>query len=543
MVGGGMCEGRLEERPTTDWLAADARLAAADAAAPLPPGDLERWAVAAFLLGRDEQVIELLERAHLGYLAAGLRESAVRCAYWIGFHLQNRGEAARAAGWLAVLRRLLSEEDREGPLAVLVLMPEAVQLMWSGRAADALPAFERAAVLAQQGGDPDNFVLANLARGNCLLQLDRTDEAVVALDEAMVHVTADRVSPQVIGLAYCSVIAACMMRFDVGRASEWTRALSGWCDAQSGLVPYRGVCLVHRAELLQLRGSWDEAIGQARQARIWLQQSGEGSLGAAHYRLAELLRLRGDLDSAERAYAQAAAFGYEAQPGLALLRVAQGRVPAAMAGLDRAIAERREMSAWPDLLAVRVDLALQVNDLDGARQWVSELTELAQDRSMPYLRALAARAEGTLCLSLDDAQGSLPRLRAAWAAWQEVDAPYEAARTRVLVASACRRLGDEDAARMEEDAARSVYSELGAFADLAALDKQSQPLQGRDGKLSRRELEVLRLLATGLTNRDIAAQLFLSEKTVARHLSNIFAKLEVSSRSAATAYAHREHLL
>ena len=538
-----MRDAHLDEREVTDWLAEHAYLTAADAEAPLPPGDLERWAVAAFLLGREEQVIELLERAHQGYLTAGSHESAVRCAYWIGFHLQNRGEAARAAGWLAVLRRLLADEDRDGPLAALVLMPEAVQLMWSRRAADAIPAFERAAALAQQGGDRDVFVLANLARGNCLLQLDRVDEAVVALDEAMVHVTAEQVSPQVTGLAYCSVISACMMRFDVGRASEWTRALSGWCDAQSGLVPFRGVCLVHRAELLQLRGFWDEAADQARQACVRLQQSGEGALGAAHYRLAELFRLRGDLDSAERAYSQAAACGQEAQPGLALLRVAQGRLPAAMAGLDRALVERRQVSAWPDLLAVRVDVALQVSDLDSARQWVSELTQLAENRSMPYLRALAGRAEGGLCLALGDAQGSLPRLRAAWAAWQEVDAPYEAARTRVLVAVACRKLGDEDAARMEEDAARSVFSELGALADLAALNKHSRPLPAPDGKLSRRELEVLRLLATGLTNREIAAQLFLSEKTVARHLSNIFPKLEVSSRSAATAYAHREHLV
>ena len=537
-----MRDGRLEERPATDWLAEHARLAAADAVAPLPPGDLEHWAVAAFLLGRDEQVIELLGRAHLSYLEMGMRESAIRCAYWMSFHLQNRGEVARAAGWLAVLRRLLAAEDRDGPLAALVLLPEAVRLMWSDEAAAAIPAFERAAALAQQGGDRDVFVLANLGRGNCLLELDRVDEAVVALDEAMVHVTSDRVSPQVTGLAYCSVIAACMRRFDVARAGEWTRALSSWCDAQSGLVPYRGVCLVHRADLLQLRGSWAEAADQAQEACTRLQQSGEWAIGGAHYRLAELLRLRGDLESAERAYADAAACGHEAQPGLALLRVAQGKVPAAMAGLDRALAERRQTSAWPDLLAVRVDLALQVNDLDTAREWVSELTQLAEDRSMPYLRALAARAEGELCLALGDAQGSLPPLRRAWAAWQEVEAPYEAARTRVLVAAACRKLGDEDAARMEEDAARGVFSELGALADLAALDKQSRP-QAPDGKLTRRELEVLRLLATGLANRDIAAQLFLSEKTVARHLSNIFAKLEVSSRSAATAYAHREQLL
>ena len=537
-----MREARLEERPAIDWSAEHARLAAADAATPLPPGDLEHWAVAAFLLGRDEQVIALLTRAHHSYLEIGMRESAIRCAYWIGFHLQNRGEAARAAGWLAVLRRLLAEEDRDGPLAALVLMPEAVQLMWSHRPADAVPAFERAAALAQQGGDRDVFVLANLGLGNCLLDLDRVEEAVVALDEAMVHVTADEVSPQVTGLAYCSVISACMRRFDVARAGEWTRALSGWCDAQSGLVPYRGVCLVHRADLLQLRGSWAEAADQAQQARLRLQQSGEWAIGGAHYRLAELLRLRGDLEGAERAYAEAATCGHEVQPGLALLRVAQGKVAAATAGLDRALAERRPTSAWPDLLAVRVDLALQANDLDAARQWVSELTALAEDRPMPYLRAHAARAEGGLCLALGDAQASLRWLRRAWAAWQEVDAPYEAARTRVLVAAACRKLGDEDAARMEEDAARGVFAELGALADLAALEKQSRP-QAPDGRLSPRELEVLRLLATGLTNRDIAAQLFLSQKTVARHLSNIFAKLGVSSRTAATAYAHREQLL
>ena len=213
------------------------------------------------------------------------------------------------------------------------------------------------------------------------------------IDEALVNVTSGRVAPQVSGMAYCAMISMCMQRFDVERAGEWTIALSDWCEAQAGLVPYRGICRLHRAEILQLRGSWDAAAGEAEQ--LTGPPPPPGSVGgAAHYRLAELYRLRGRFDLAERSYAAAAACGQEVQPGLALLRLAQGRPAAGIAGLDRALAEAAPDADRPRLLAARAELAIDAKDLDGARLASSELAELAERTPMPYVVALAAHAGG-----------------------------------------------------------------------------------------------------------------------------------------------------
>jgi DNA-binding NarL/FixJ family response regulator len=351
----------------------------------------------------------------------------------------------------------------------------------------------------------------------------------------MLHVAARRAVPQVAGLAYCSAIGLCMERFDLRRAQEWTQALSAWIDEQAGLVPFRGWCMVHRSEILQLRGDWPQAAEEAERACTWLS----GPLaGGAHYRIAELARLRGRLDLAEREYQQAAAAGAEVQPGFARLRLAQGRPAAAAAGLERALAESEANVMMPrgPLMAARIDVALSVGDVAGARAWLDRLTAYVGPDRAPYLRALSDHCKGVVLLAEGDARAALVCLRSAAALWQEVDAPYEGAQTRLALARVCEALGDADAAHMDQESARATLRELGAAADLAALDGMpSHPL-------SPRELEVLRLLATGATNRSIADQLVLSEKTVARHVSNIFSKLEVPSRAAATAYAYEHGL-
>ena len=502
--------------------------------------DLERCAVAAHLLGEDEQVASLLDRAHRGYLERGLPGQAARCVFWLVFHLGNAGQAARAAGWLARLQRILDDHDPDGKLSYLVLLVEGVRLMQSRAAADATPLLERAATGARVAGDDDVFVLAGLARGRCLVFQGQTTEALAALDEIMVYVVADQVAPQVVGIAYCSVISLCMERFDVQRSGEWTNALTGWCDAQSGLVPYRGTCQVHRAEIFQLHGSWAEATEEA--AQVSQRPPALGSVaGAAHYRLAELHRLRGQLDLAERSYAAAASCGQEVQPGLALLRVAQANLAAGIAGLDRALAENRDTAARPLMLAAKVEIALAAGLIDAARTALADLEQSAEAIQTPYLAGLRAHAAGQLRMADGDAQAALSLLRRAWTLWQQVDAPYEAARTRIHVSAACRALGDDDAARMELDAARTVFEQLGARSDLAALAQTNEAAPGHP--LTARECEVLALVAQGQTNRGIATALFLSEKTVARHLSNIFTKISVSSRTAATAYAYEHGLV
>jgi DNA-binding CsgD family transcriptional regulator len=218
------------------------------------------------------------------------------------------------------------------------------------------------------------------------------------------------------------------------------------------------------------------------------------------------------------------------------LRAAQGRLDAAIAGLDRALAEDPLSPHRPTLLAARVELAIECGDRETARTAAAELNEFARAES-PYLQALAAYSEGAVRIACGDPQGAIPSLRRAWMLWQRLEMPYEGARTRLLVGQACRALGDVDAEQMEIDSARAVFERLGAVVDLAALDQSD-----KNGGLSTRELEVLRLLATGATNRAIADQLFLSERTVARHVSNIFAKLRVSSRAAATAWAYQHQL-
>ncbi|WP_427893846.1 LuxR C-terminal-related transcriptional regulator [Kribbella sp. GL6] len=511
-----------------DWPTEYAELTAADRHAPLPPADLDRLAVAAFVLGRDDEVAQCRERAYEGHLAAGDRRRAARTAFWLGFHLQNRGEVAHAAGWRARIERQVADDSAE--FAAMRLQADAVALMKAGDAATALPMFEQSSGLT---ADPELLVLATLGRGRCLMMTGRGAEALAALDEAMVHVTGGRIGPEVSGLAYCAVVDISMQMYDLRRAQEWTRALTGWCDAQSGLVPYRGACLVHRAEILQLRGAWAEAADAAEDACRRLAETQAG--GDAWYRLADVERQRGRYAAADQAYQQAAAHGAEVQPGFARLRAAQGNQAAALAGLERALAEQPQNR--PDLLAARVDLAIDAGDYDTARTAATELATLAGADS-PYLQAVAAYAEGAVRIACGDPREAIPPLRRAWALWQQLDTPYEAARTRLLVARACRALGDGDAAQMEIDGARAVFERLGAVADLAALDPG-----GRAGGLSPRELEVLRLLATGATNRGVAEQLFLSERTVARHVSNIFGKLGVSSRAAATAYAYSHGLV
>jgi ATP/maltotriose-dependent transcriptional regulator MalT len=277
--------------------------------------------------------------------------------------------------------------------------------------------------------------------------------------------------------------------------------------------------------------------------------------GAAHYRLAELYRLRGQFDLAERSYAAAASCGREVQPGLALVRLAQGNSAAGLAGLDRALAESRSPARRSLLLAAKVECALSLSKgastssahsqaagtIDAARTALAELEKNAEAIATPYMTALIAHAAGHVRVAEDDPQAALPLLRRAWTLWQQVDAPYEAARTRVQVSAACRALGDDDAARMELDAARTVFEQLGAQFDLASLAPTEGAAPGHP--LTARECEVLALVAQGQTNRGIATSLFLSEKTVARHLSNIFTKINVNSRTAATAYAYEHGLM
>ena len=423
--------------------------------------------------------------------------------------------------------------------------PGALQTFDAGDTAGALAAFEEIAAIAQRFGDVDLLVLSWLGRGHALIRLGNLAEGLALLDEVMVAVTTGEVTPMLTGLCYCAVIGISHEIYDLRRAQEWTDALSRMCAAQPDLVPYRGECLVHRAEIMQLHGAWTEAIGEVQLACARLTDPpDQPEAGPAFYQRAELHRLRGEFQQAEDAYRQANQYGSSPQPGLALLRLAQGQVDAAASAIRRVVHEERDRLLRSRSLAAYVEIMLAAGDTASARAGADDLAAISQELDAPLLRAIASQANGAVRLAEDDVQGAMDDLRHAWSIWQALKIPYEAARTRVLIGQCCRAMDDEDSAQMEFDAARRLFWQLDAKPDLRRVEAiaRRRPTGPASG-LTAREVDVLRLVAAGKTNRAIAAELFLSEKTVARHISNIFTKLSLSSRAAATAYAFEHGLV
>jgi DNA-binding CsgD family transcriptional regulator len=527
------------------WAEAYTALTAADRETPLSPDDLERLAMAARLIGKEAQGADLLGRAHRGFLEHREPQRAARCAFWLGFGLLEKGEMAQASGWLARARRILEEQAGECLEQGYLLLPDALRSIIQGDCDAAAIAFARATAIGRRFADGDLVALGTHGQGRALIRLGRCHEGVALLDEAMVAVTTGEVSPIVAGDVYCSVLSGCQEIFDWQRAQEWTTALTRWCAGQPELVLYRGQCLLRHSEVLQLRGDWVDALGEAQRACERLSEpADQPGLGAAHYQLAELHRLRGELVEAEEGFRQANLHGKKPQPGLALLQLAQDEPAMALASIRLTLEQTRERRNRPRLLAAQVDIGLAAGDLDGARAAVEELTAIAADLGSPYLNALSNHAAGALRLAEGDARDALTPLRQAEALWENMGTPYETGRTRALIGQASRALGDEPGAQLELEAAASIFRRLCAAPDLGRIERLLRvPAAAPEHGLSPRETQILRLIAAGKTNRAIAAELRISEKTVARHVSNMFVKLDLSSRSAATAYAYQHDLV
>jgi DNA-binding CsgD family transcriptional regulator len=526
------------------WGDAYAAWRAAERDAALDAADLERLAIAAYLTGRDKEAFEAWAGAHEAFVRTGDSVSAVRCAFWLGCVLLLGGQQAPAHGWFGRAQHLVDHQT-SGPVAAAYLdLATGLVTLFSGDAASARSLLEAAARVGLGHGDADLAALGQLGSGQALIMLGRPREGVARLDEAMACISAGAVSAVATGLIYCALIDACQELFDLRRAQEWTALLGDWCDAQPDLVPYRGQCLIHRAQLMRFNGAWGDALAEAERASLRLSEPEHPALGAALYEEAELHRLRGEFRAADDAYRRASAAGHGAQPGLALLRLAQGRVAAAAATVERCLAEPQFPATRARLLSAHVEIRLVDGDPATARSAAEELVDLAAELgSPPMLAAMADDALGAVLLAEGDPHSALGALRRAWTSWQEVDAPYESARTRLQIGLACRGMGDEETAEMEFDAAGRAFARLGAGPDRVRADALLTRRSPAPGGLTSRELEVLALVANGSTNRAIAAELTISEKTVARHLSNVFTKLGVSSRAAATAFAYEHNLV
>jgi ATP/maltotriose-dependent transcriptional regulator MalT len=528
------------------WSEAFESLASADQARPLDAEDRELLARAAYMLGRDDDYVNGLERAHQAYLDTGDPLRAVRCTFWVGHNLLFRGERARASGWFGRGRRLLAGTDRDCVERGYLLIPVSLEQMGRGDWEAAYATTLEAAEIGERFGDRDLLWLARDDQGAALIKQGRVAEGLRLVDEVLVAATAGELSPIVTGIVYCNTIAFCWDAYELHHAREWTEALTQWCDAQPEMVAHNGLCLVHRAEIMQVRGAWANALEEARRAAQHFTQGVLNQLacGTALYRQGEVHRLRGELSAAEHAYREASRCGCEPQPGLALLRLAQGEAAAAAAAIRRAVGETTQPLGRAALLPAYVEIMLAVGEGERASAGSRELEEIAERQTSDALLAMAAHVQGAAALAEGDARGALMALRRAFELWQELEAPYEAARQRVLIGSACRALGDEDTATLEFEAAREVFMELGATWDLARVDSLVPKAASLDAHgLTKRELEVLRLVAAGNSNREIASVLVISEHTVARHLQNIFAKLGVSSRTGASEFAFEHELV
>jgi DNA-binding CsgD family transcriptional regulator len=524
------------------WNQAFVSFVQADQAHPLDVDDLERLATSAYLSGREHEFQRVLDRLHRAHVDAGNRPRAARCAFWLAMTFLFRGEVGQSNAWVARGQRLV--EDGESVERGYLLLPLVEQQLRDGRLDAAQADAAIAATIGEGFRDADLAAAARHGQGRILIQQGQVASGLRLLDETMLAVVAGELSPIMTGLMYCSVIGTCREVYALSRAREWTFALSRWCEPQSEMVQFTGTCLVHRAEIMQLQGAWPDAMAEACRASEQARLADRKPPAAALYQQAEIHRLRGEFAQAEEAYRTASLLGCEPQPGLALLRMTQGRSDVASAAIRRLMSATTDRLQRARLLPAHLEIMLAIGDVQEAHSACGEIQALAEMFDTDALRAIAAHAQGATDLADGDAPAALRHLRDAFDAWRRLEAPYESARVRVLMGLTCRALGDEEASTLEFAAARVTFEQLGARPDLVRLDSLcTRATSGDRHPLTARERDVLRLIAAGQTNKAIAAAFGLSERTIDRHVSNILNKLDVPSRAAATACAYDRKLI
>ncbi|WP_214465673.1 LuxR C-terminal-related transcriptional regulator [Microbacterium flavescens] len=503
--------------------------------------DLELLSMASYLRGQTDAAFTWLRAAHEAHLSADDAVGAARTAGWIAIEALEVGETALSAGWVARGLRLVEGLGESTPVGGLVaLVPAALAAMFVGDLEEALHRFEGIAATAERNDDRELAAHAALGRGICLTTSGRIAEGFASLDQAMETVSAEDVSPVTICLTYRIVLDLWHQAFDLTRAEQWTSAFAQWCREQPELLAYTGQAHAYSAQLLLLHGDWAAASSSATLAEESLRAGDFTARFVANYQLAELHRLRGEFRAAEDHYDRAGTTGWEPQPGLALLRLAMGDASGAQTMLRRSLGGA-DRARRPSLLPAVVEAEIAADDIVAARRAVDELVGVSGSNPTALLSAFAATAEARVLLAEGDHGRALARAESARSGWAAVGAPHEEARCRTLLGRIHAELGDAAVAADEREAARAGLLRIGARAALAELTASAGGKAA--GPLTPREAEVLRLVSTGLNNRGIAGRLSLSEKTVARHLSNIFAKLGLSSRAAATAYAYENGLI
>jgi DNA-binding NarL/FixJ family response regulator len=518
------------------WSEALSILESADEAS-LAPEDLELWADCEWWLCRLDKSIQTRQRAYRAYASSGNDARAAYNAWFVAYDYFSEGEASIGAGWLARAQRHLSGHPDCVEHAYLAIA-DAHSAEGRGAWEEACDFSRRALNIGERFGNRDIAVVAIQTLGRELIALGEVREGVALLDEAMTSVIGSELGDFCTGWVYCGVLIACLEVGEVGRAADWSEAAQRWCESLTASTPYNGLCRAYRVAVLSLRGAYIEAERDARRASTELSAFVPQAASAAWYEIGEIRRRVGDLAGAEEAFTRAHELGADPQPGLALVRLAQGRLDAATAGLRTSLGnDAGNRLARTRLLAAEVQVALARGDLAAAQAASGELHLLASDYGSSFLRAHADMADGEVALAERDAARAIHRLQRAWQEWNTLRLPYEAAVTRALLAEAAHAAGDEERAKLELRAARQAIEEVGAGDDIHKVVKAIVGRRRAPGGLTPREVQVLRLVAAGKTNREIGAALVISEHTVARHLSNVFTKLDLPSRAAATAYA------
>lgn len=524
------------------WRDAYEAYRAADAAGSLAGDNLDRLALAACLIGKDQEFIAYKERAHRANIAANRAERAARDAFWLSLLFLVTREVAQANAWVARGERLICDCGPDCVERGYLQLPVMEQMLRGGDVAAVHAMAADAVALGERCGEVDLVAVARHVQGRAAIKLGQVSQGIKLLDETMLAVVAGELSPIITGFMYCSVIDACRGVYELRRAREWTAALSRWCDRQAGMVAFTDICFVHRAEILCLQGAWQDALAETRRVCERAENGDRLPPGGAFYQQGEIHRLRGEASLAEECYRAASRWGCDPQPGLALLRLAQGRTDAASAAIRRLLGATSDQLGRARLLPAHFEIMMAIGDLEEAQRTCEELDTLRAAFESEVLHAQAAQARGALCARNGDSVAALKHMRESFEFWQAFGAPYEAARVRLALAEVCEALGDQEASALEVEAARLTFEQLGARPDIEQIERRRAPKPAANA-LTSREREVLQRIARGLTNKSIARELNLSERTIDRHVGNILGKLNVRSRAAATAYACSHQLI